>query len=415
MSKIFILGASALQIPMIKAAKERGLYVYVLDYDSAAAGIPLADEFLCISTIDARAVLEAARKYKPDYVMTSTSDMPVRTVAWVSEQLGMRCDIGYEDALCATDKNHMRRRMKECGVPIPKFYAAYSAEDFIGKSRIFRDRFVAKPADNAASRGVVLTDTRRNPSVKYLRAIYDYVHSFSRSGVVMVEEYMDGPEVSVETFTVNGETHIITITDKMVTDLPYFVETGHTQGSRLPEIEQEDIRRVALKAVRAINVINGPCHVEIKATAKGAKLVEIAARMGGDRITSDLVPLSTGEDMTACSLAAVIGDPVELTPTCARGSAIRFLYMDELAGISSEDEGHIITSIEGTEQAAGMPGVVDVQLYKNVGDVAMPLKSSNDRLGHVIAAGDDADEAAARAEEALRAIRITYGSRLQDK
>ena len=410
MKTIFILGASALQIPMIRAAKERGLYVYVLDYDSSAVGIPLADEFLCISTIDARAVLEAARKYKPDYVMTSTSDMPVRTVAWVSEQLGMRCDIGYEDALCATDKNQMRRRMKECGVPIPKFYAAYSAEDFIGKSRIFKDRFVAKPADNAASRGVVLTDTRRNPSVDYLRRIYDYVHGFSRSGVVMVEEYMDGPEVSVETFTVNGETHIITITDKMVTELPYFVETGHTQGSRLPEIEQADIRRVALKAVSAINVINGPCHVEIKATAKGAKLVEIAARMGGDHITSDLVPLSTGVDMTACSLAAVTGDPINLTHTCDRGSAIRFLYMNEPArdADASDDEVRIITSIEGADEAAGMPGVTGVELYKSVGDEARPLRSSNDRIGHVIATGADADEAAARADAALAAVRVTY-------
>ncbi len=408
MSKIFILGASALQIPMIRAAKERGLYVYVLDYDSAAAGIPLADEFLCISTIDSRAVLEAARKYKPDYVMTSTSDMPVRTVAWVSEQLGMQCDISYEDALCATDKNHMRRRMKECGVPIPKFYAAYSAEDFIGKSRIFKDRFVAKPADNAASRGVVLVDTKRNPSVSYLRKIYNYVHSFSRGGVVMVEEYMEGPEVSVETFTVNRETHIITITDKMVTDLPYFVETGHTEGSRLPEIEQADIRRVALKAVKAINVINGPCHVEIKATAKGAKLVEIAARMGGDHITSDLVPLSTGVDMTACSLAAVIGDPVDLEPKRSQGAAIRFLYMQDAADTSVDSSTRIITSIEGIETASSMPGVTDVQLYSRVGDEAVPLKSSNDRLGHVIAVGADADEAAARADAALEAIRITY-------
>ncbi len=408
MSKIFILGASALQIPMIRAAKERGLYVYVLDYDSAAAGIPLADEFLCISTIDSRAVLEAARKYKPDYVMTSTSDMPVRTVAWVSEQLGMQCDISYEDALCATDKNHMRRRMKECGVPIPKFYAAYSAEDFIGKSRIFKDRFVAKPADNAASRGVVLVDTKRNPSVSYLRKIYNYVHSFSRGGVVMVEEYMEGPEVSVETFTVNRETHIITITDKMVTDLPYFVETGHTEGSRLPEIEQADIRIVALKAVKAINVINGPCHVEIKATAKGAKLVEIAARMGGDHITSDLVPLSTGVDMTACSLAAVIGDPVDLEPKRSQGAAIRFLYMRDAADTSVDSSTRIITSIEGIETASSMPGVTDVQLYSRVGDEAVPLKSSNDRLGHVIAVGADADESAARADAALEAIRITY-------
>ena len=407
MKKIFILGASALQIPMIRLAKEKGLYVYVLDYDAHAAGIPLADEFLCISTIDTVAVMEAAGKYKPDYVMTSTSDMPVRTVSWVCEQLGLKSDIAYEDALCATDKNRMRRRMKERGVPIPKFYAAYSVEDFIGKSRIFKDRFVAKPADNAASRGVVLVDTHKNSSVQYLKEIYAYVHSFSRNGVVMVEEYMDGPEVSVETFTVDGEPHIITITDKMVTDLPYFVETGHTQMSRLPEIEQQDIRRVAMKAVKAINMQNGPCHVEIKATSKGAKLVEIAARMGGDYITSMLVPLSTGVDMTGLCLSSVMGEPVDLTPKYARGSAVRFIYMpdDAAEGRSSVS----IKSIEGLEAASAMPGIKEVRMYKGEGDEAGPLKSSNDRLGHIIAEGADADEAAARADAALSTVRITYG------
>lgn len=433
MKKIFILGASALQIPMIKKAKEAGLYVYVLDYDSSAVGIPLADSFLCISTIDREAVLAAAHRYEPDYIMTSTSDMPVRTVAWVNEQLGLPRDLEYDDAICATDKNRMRRRMQECRVPIPRFYAAYSVEDFIGKSRIFKDIFVAKPADNAASRGVVLVDVAGDTSVEYLRRTYDYVHSFSRSGVVMVEEYMEGPEVSVEVFTIDGEPHILTITDKIVTPLPYFVETGHTEPSRLPEVEQQDIRKVAIAAVKAIRMQNGPCHVEIKVTPKGARLVEIAARMGGDFITSDLVPMSTGVDMTECCLDSVIGKKPDCEPKYDRGSAIRFVYFEEdpgekrdvsstsrsthgnvpeasggKAGISTAEIRYRIISVDGVEEALKMPGITDVEIYRSVGDEAAPLTNSNGRLGHVIAEGADAEEAADRAEAARNMIHIDY-------
>ncbi|MCR5596218.1 MAG: ATP-grasp domain-containing protein [Lachnospiraceae bacterium] len=416
MKKIFILGASALQIPMIQKAKENGLYVYALDYNPSAVGIPFADEFLCISTIDREAVLAAAKKYKPDFIMTSTSDMPVRTAAWVNEKLGLKRDLEYEDAICATDKDRMRRRMQECKVPVPKFYAAYSMEDFIGKSRIFRERFVAKPADNAASRGVVLVDTLNNRSVGFLKNIYNYVHGFSRSGVVMVEEYMEGPEVSVEIFTIDGEPHIITITDKMVTNLPYFVETGHTEPSVLPDIELKDIRRVAIAAVKAIRMQNGPCHAEIKVTPKGAKLVEIAARMGGDFITSKLVPMSTGVDMTGCCMDSVIGNEVNCTPVCDKGSAIRFMYLGSgqaVPGINSEIATDVrkkyrISSIEGEDIAGSMPGVTEVELYVKPGDEVGILTNSNGRFGHVIAGGKDAKEAAANAEDALRVIKFEF-------
>ena len=101
MKSIFILGASRLQVPAILKAKEKGLFVYVLDYDPKAVGIQYADQFLEISTIDREAVLEAALEYKPDFVITSTSDMPVRTVSWVCERLGKKTDISYRGALCA--------------------------------------------------------------------------------------------------------------------------------------------------------------------------------------------------------------------------------------------------------------------------------------------------------------------------
>ncbi|MBP7347134.1 MAG: ATP-grasp domain-containing protein [Butyrivibrio sp.] len=393
MKKIFILGASMLQVPAIQKAKEKGLYVYAMDYDPKAIGIAYADEFLCISTIDKDSVLQAAREYQPDYIITSTSDMPVRTVAWVNEQLGRKNDIAPEDAVCATDKAAMRRRMKECGVPIPAFHVIRSAQELKTVAETMGERFIIKPADNAASRGVYLIDKKNQPDYD---KIYDFTHQYSRSGEVLVEEFMTGPEVSVESFTVEDETHILTITDKKVTEIPFFVETGHTEPSRLSPEMQEDIRKVAAGAIRALHLHNGPTHTEIKVTPDGARLVEIAARLGGDFITSRLVPLSTGIDMIDCCISQTIGEPVQWQRTKTCGSAIRFIQ----AGAGR------ITDISGTEEARNMQGVTEVSLYKKAGDMAAPLESSGDRLGHVIATGADADEAEKNCEAALARIRI---------
>ena len=131
MESIFILGASRLQVPAIKKAKEKGMFVYVLDYDPNAVGISLADKFLKISTIDKEAVYKVALEYKPDYIITSTSDMPVRTVSWVNEKLGKETDISYEGAICATDKVSMRKLMKKKDVPIPNYYEIHSYREFL--------------------------------------------------------------------------------------------------------------------------------------------------------------------------------------------------------------------------------------------------------------------------------------------
>ena len=393
MKSIFILGGSRLQVPAIKKAKEKGLYVYVLDYDPMAVGIQYADKFLEISTIDKEAVYQAALEYRPDYIITSTSDMPVRTVSWVNEKLGKPNDISYSGAICATDKVAMRNRMKECGVPIPEYHEVRNLKEFLAVAEKMQERFIIKPADNAASRGVVLVDKGKNPN---LEEIYTYTMQYSRNGRALVEEFMTGPEVSVESYTVNGEPHIISITDKMVTELPFFVELGHTEPSRLPSDQQEDIRKVAIAAIRAIGMRNGPNHTEIKVTPTGAKLVEIAARLGGDFITSRLVPLSTGVDMIECSFATLFNEDVQYKNTLTQGSAIRFIQGEE----------GILSSIEGVESALQMEGIREVELYMKPGDHIKRPENSSDRVGHVIAIGKDADEASQNAEAALAAIRI---------
>ena len=395
MKSIFILGGSRLQVPAIIRAKQEGLYVYVLDYDPKAVGIKYADKFLEISTIDKEAVLEAAEKYKPEYIITSTSDMPVRTVSWVCEKLGMRSGISYQGAIYATDKIEMRKRMRECQVPIPFFNEINSFDEFVGVIELIDSKFIIKPSDNSASRGVILVDKSKQPNYE---EIYSYCKNYSRSGKVLVEEYLEGPEVSVESFSENGQHFIISITDKIVSELPFFVEFGHTEPSRLSSVVQDEIKSVALAAINAIGMKDGPTHTEIKVTPDGPKLIEIAARLGGDYITSKLVPLSTGVNMIECEILSSIGEKINVYKTQNNGAAIRFIH-----GINGK-----LDSIEGIDDALAVDGVEEVEIYLNSGCTIREPENSSDRIGHVIAIGANAEEAANNADKALKKIKIKY-------
>lgn len=399
--KMMILGASALQVPAIKKAKEMGYEIILVDYDPDAVGFELADVKLVVSTLDQEEVLKQARIYKPDVVITSTSDGPVRTAAYVNEKLGKQPDLSYEDSLCATIKSYMRERLKECHVPIPQYFVVSNEKEFQNAVQALQGDMIVKPADNAGSRGVVLikkdAESGKTQPEDTL-AVYEYSKSNSRNGVVMVEEFMEGEEVSVESMTVNGETTVVTITDKLTTPPPYFVELGHTEPSRHPAKLQEQIREITKQAVAAIRLQNGPSHTEVKLTKNGPKIVELAARLGGDFITSRLVPLSTGLDMVGNSVILATGGQIELAKKWDKGAAIRFI----------SGESGTIRQITVPKEVYGFPGIEEIVLYNKAGDTSNGTKSSNDRLGHVIATGKDAKEAFERATEVLNRISVIY-------
>lgn len=395
--KMMILGGSALQVPAIHAAKKLGYEIILVDYDENAVGFALADVKLVVSTLDMEEVYRQALVYRPDVVITSTSDGPVRTAAYVNEKLGKKPDLAYEDSLCATIKSHMRKRLEENHVPIPSYYAVESWEEFQEAVKAFSGRCIVKPSDNAGSRGVVLLDGREKTEEE-LRRIYAYSKGNSRNGIVMAEEFMSGAEVSVEAMTVNGKTTIIAITDKYITPPPYFVEIAHSEPSRLDQGTQERIREVALQAVRAIRLQNGPSHTEIKVTEQGPKVVEIAARLGGDFITSRLVPLSTGVDLVDASVRLAAGGEPDLSIKWQRAAAIHFIQ-------SGKGK---LKRLEAGEEILCMDGVEEVVLYKKAGDSTDGTKSSNDRLGHIITVGRMPEEAMDAGRKALERICVEY-------
>ncbi len=394
MKKIMILGASILQIPAIEKAKEMGLEVIAVDMNPAAVGFSVDGVIKeVISTIDTPAILEAAKKHQIDGIMTLASDMPMQSVAVVSHEMGL-VGISEDTALKATNKAFMRDALKEAGVPVPLYFRVKGKEAFIEAVNKVRDagyKCIVKPADNSGSRGVDLLKEDAD-----IDAAYEYTIQFSRGGEIVVEEFMEGTEVSVETLAVDGDVKVIQITDKLTTGAPYFVEMGHSQPSQLSEETKKKIAEVAIAANKAIGIENGPSHTEIKVTNDGPKIVELGARLGGDCITTHLVPLSTGVNMVETSIKIALGEKPDLESKWNKGSAIRYLKTD--IGVVKE--------IKGIKEAEKIPGISQVSIVHGVGEQVGEIKSSVDRAGFVISQADDAQKAVAVAEEGISKIKF---------
>lgn len=386
-----IVGASVLQLPAILKAKEMGLYVGVADYNPNAVGVPYADEFFNASTMDEEAVLKAAEEFRPDGIMTLATDMPMRGVAKVSEKLGLH-SISYETAVKATDKYEMIKAFKGYNVPTPWYYLVTSSDELMSLEGKVSFPCVIKPTDNAGSHGVAKVN-----SFHELMDTFAYSYGFSRQGKVIVEEYLEGAEVSVEVMVVSGIVHILQITDKLTTGAPFFVEMGHSQPSVLSQKIQRQICNVASTACKAVGIDMGPAHVEMKVTQQGPVMIELGARMGGDNITTHLVPLSTGIDMVKATIQVALGEVPDITPKLHCGSAICFF--DAPLGI--------ITAISGVEDALNKPGVKQISFTKGIGDLSVPIRCSNDRIGSVITQGEDASKALFYASKVKEMIIIT--------
>lgn len=394
MKKIMILGASILQLPAIKKAKEMGLTVVAVDMNPEAVGFKESGIICeCISTIDLPKVLEAAQKHNIDGIMTLASDMPMRTVAYVSETLGI-LGISSDTAYKATNKIAMRKCLKECNVPVPEFYQVKDLESFLEAARKFTKSFIVKPADNSGSRGVVKIEDKGDK--RDLVKAFEYSKESSRDGWIIVEKYMNGPEVSVETISIDGKCNVIQITDKITTGVPYFVEMGHTQPTRYQGEMKTAIEKAAIQAVEAIGIVNGPAHTEIKITENGPMIVELGARLGGDNITTHLVPLSTGVDMVGACIKLAIGEIPDIFPRFEKGAAIRYF---------NPKQGKII-SIKGQEEAEKMEGIYEVNFTKKVGEDVGQIRSSIDRIGYVISQADSGILAGKACEQAMKKIVI---------
>lgn len=294
MKTLAIIGASYLQQPLVEKAKSLGLRTICFSWEDGAVCKDICDTFYPISILEKEEILRICRKEKIDGVCTIASDVAAPTVAYVAEKMGL---IGnpYKIAVQANNKYLMRQAFMKAGVPCPKF-TCLQQDGPVDTNRLknegFRLPLIVKPSDRSGSLAV-----EKIVDWYQLQEAVDHARRVSFRHEAMVEEFIEGREISVEFISYMSTHYPLQITDKVTTGAPHFVELAHHQPSTLTPAQYDEIYAITAKALDALGVQNGASHSEYKITKDGRiAIMEIGARMGGDFIGSDLVWLSTGYD-----------------------------------------------------------------------------------------------------------------------
>ncbi len=286
------------------------------------------------------------------------------------------------------DKRRQRRALRAAGVAVPAFASAHSPGEAVAAARTVGFPAVVKPVDGTGSRGVRLCSRPGDVEDCAAALLSAGPDERGRAAIraVLVEEYVSGPEVSVETFGLR----VVGVTTKHLGPEPFFVECGHDFPTRPPDLGGIDPGPLALASLRALGLTFGPAHVEIRLGPDGPVVIEVNPRLAGGRIPT-LVRLATGVDLVGATVDAALGDQRPLPEPGPGHSSIRFLVP---AGAGR------IRRTGGVARAASVPGVVDVAITARAGQQVGGTGSFLDRVGYVITAAPSALAARAAAETA---------------
>lgn len=361
MKKLAIIGASYLQRPLVEQAKDMGLYTICFAWADGAVCADVADKFYPISIVEKDEILDVCRKEHIDGICSVASDVAAPTVAYIAEKLGLVGN-SYEAACKANNKYEMRKVFMDVGVPCPRFKMVQFQE---GTEPVDLEYpMIVKPVDRSGSLGVAKINSKEELGIAVEKAL-----EFSFRKQAIIEEYIEGREISVEFISYKGKHYPLQITDKVTTEAPHFVELEHHQPADLSPQMYEKIYALTDKALTALGLTNGASHSEYRITDDGRIIVmEIGGRMGGDFIGSDLVYLSTGYDFLKGVINVALGEfeePVFSKRACA---GVYFL---------SEETKHLYKVIKD----ANLPQIVraeitDTELRK--------VTCSADRSGYLI-------------------------------
>lgn len=394
MKKLLVLAAGILQVPVIKKAKEMGIYVVAADGSEHAVGLQLADKPIVVNITSEEEMLRVAREEQVDGVIHPCSEVSMNVMGRINDELGLS-GISREAAIRATNKHLMREAFEAGNAPSPKSILTESAEDAWNHLQNgFDSDGILKPSRNSGSRGIAKV-TRDMPKEDFVKA-YDVALNESRDKSVLIEQFIEGPEFSIEIIVWDGKVNVLTVTDKKTTEAPHFVELGHSQPSCFSAEDVEKLKAAAVAGVKALGVNNCACHAEAKLMDGKAYLMEIGARLGGDFISTELTHLSTGIDMVAAAINCALGIEPCLEPTEEKhGVCIRYFCpkSGKLVNISN-------TEVLNDER------VYLWEIYHKEGDMIPEVTSSLCRSGHVIVTEKDAPSAIAYAESLLNEVKM---------
>jgi biotin carboxylase len=265
-------------------------------------------------------------------------------------------------------------------------------DDPVAAARAVGFPVIVKPPDaGGGGRGVSIAR-----DADELEWSLELARPWAHDGRLMVEQMLDGVEVTVETLSWQGQVHVLATSDKTKPELRTRVATDLTYPARLPRSTVTRVCEVARNAVRALGIVNGPAHTELIITGDGPVPVETGARGGGGHIFAAIVREVSGVDFVRETARVLLGHPPDVTISHARGCVYRFL----------NPPSGILMAVHGLDEARSLPGVLDIGMLKQPGDRVGNLANSLERAGFAVVSGPDAETAHRRADQVESVVRF---------
>jgi len=361
---VLIFGVGPLQKSIIGRAQKMGLYTVGIDPCADATCKDCVDAFEVVPGQDYEGHCAVVEKYGIDAIVTAATDKPLVMMARIAEKYGFPF-YSVETAKWSTDKFQMKERFELGGVPHAQGRLISKAEEAEGL--VFP--VIVKPRDNSGSRGVKLCRSKDE-----LESSMNEALDVSKLDTVLVEEFIEGPEYSIEGLHHDEMSEVIQFTEKKTTEFPYNVELGHIQPANISKENQQKIREIVDKIGAALHFENCPSHTELKINDRGIFVIETSPRLGGDYITSTLTPLSTGVNLEDELLKISLGETINPDPKAVQYSGVRFF---------SFEEGSIIKQVPNEDFVKTWPHVVDFSFNLKEGEKVNRITSSLNRYGHL--------------------------------
>ena len=398
---LLIISGGIEAVPGIKKAVEMGCHVVVSDRDPDAPGFEYAHDHILADTYGVEETLAAASKYHRQQrpiqgVMCMAADVPL-TVATVANELGLP-GIPISAALLASDKLAMKQCFTEKKITIP-WFTQVTSDAHLKKVMSAQDReLIIKPVDSRGARGVLRIDRHTD-----LAWAYSHSLSYSPSGRVMVESFLEGPQISTETVLIDRKAATPGFADRNyeMMDLfkPYIIENGGQQPSALSIEEKEAVVNMAVKAALAMGITTGIAKGDMVMTSDGPAVIEIAARLSGGWFSTDQIPLATGIDLIKAAICVALDEPPcieDLTVRHQKGVAIRYFFPPP----------GVVKEIRNVSAYEDLPWIHKLHFFVGPGDIVSDVTNHTQRAGFVITTAKDCKTAVERAESVVEKIAI---------
>lgn len=390
--KALVLCGGLPQIALIKELKKRGIKTLLADMKENVLAREYADEFYKVSVLDIEAVRKLAREEKVDFVITVCADQVLQVMAQVSEELGLPCYIDFKTAENVSKKSFMKTVFAESGVPTSRFVLMDKFDESKIKDLSFP--IIVKPVDAYSSRGV-----KKVLTVEELKSAFENAKKISRTGGVIVEEFVEGDEITVDVYVEEGTAHILCLSNlyKNSEDGKFVINRSRIPAI-IPEEKKEQIKNAAQKIADAFGIKNSPMLIQLISNKDKISVVEFCARTGGG-IKFLMIKKISGFDVVKAVVDLTLGEK----PHYEKKVAPQTITVNEFVYCSPG----VFDHLEGFEELLAEGIITEYSQFKAEGTEFSVINGSGDRVAYFSIEAKTPEEILERhkiANERIRAI-----------